>query len=146
MRMFPDILITIGMIVDEAVSEKYIRKESSTKARLLLIVMWMVAGFLLCASYKSVLLATLVSVEYEKPVDTIDDLVETEKPIVGYPTLAYFLKVDPRIKVRELANKFDGENWALPYGSIHRKQYVCHIMRPNFNEIFGCHFSQILSK
>ena len=146
MRMFPDILITIGMIVDEAVSEKYIRKESSTKARLLLIVMWMVVGFLLCASYKSVLLATLVSVEYEKPVDTIDDLVETEKPIVGYPTLAYFLKVDPRIKVRELANKFDGENWALPYGSIHRKQYVCHIMRPIFNEIFGCHFSQILSK
>ena len=117
------------MVVDEAVSEQYIRKESSSKARLLLIVMWMVAGFLLCASYKSVLLATLVSVEYEKPVDTLDDLLETEKPIVGYPTIAYFLETDPRIKMREVANKFDGENWALPYGSIYRKQYVCLIMR-----------------
>ena len=120
------------MVVDEAVSEKYIRKESSSKARLLLIVMWMVAGFLLCASYKSVLLATLVSVEYEKPVDTLDDLLETEKPIVGYPTIAYFLKTDPRIKMREVANKFDGENWTLDKGSIYRKQYVCLIMRSFF--------------
>ena len=79
------------MVLDENVSERYIRKERSTLARLFLIVNWMGAGFLLCASYKSVLLATLVSVEYEDPVDTIDDLLETEKPISGHPTIAYFL-------------------------------------------------------
>ena len=110
------------MIVDENVSNKYIRKESGAKARLILIINWMIVGFVLCASYKSVLLATLVSVEYEKPINTVDDLLKTEKPIVGYPTISYFLTIDPRIKFKELAKKMDAENYSLPYGSVYRKK------------------------
>ena len=109
------------MILDESVSTSYIRKESSTLARLILIVNWMGAGFLLCASYKSVLLATLVSVEYEDPVDTIDDLLKTDKPIIGYPTIAYFMNIDPRIKMNTLAKKIDGD-FKLEYGSERRKK------------------------
>ena len=110
------------MVVDENLSDNYIRKERSAKARLLLIVVWMIVGFLLCASYKSVLLATLVSVEYEKPINTIDDLLKTDKPITGYPTIGYFLSVDPRIKMKELAKKMDDEHYSLPNGSVHRKK------------------------
>ena len=101
------------MIADESVSNLYIRKESSAKARQFLIINWMLFGFFLCNSYKSVLRATLVSVEYEKPIDTLEDLLKTDKPIIGYPTIAYFLKVDPRPKMEELGRKVDFENWSI---------------------------------
>ena len=47
---------------------------------------------------RSVLLATLVSVDYEKQIDTVEDLLETEKPVLtGSNTImSRLLQSDPR--------------------------------------------------
>ena len=67
---------------------------------------WMLYGYILSLGYKSVLLSTLVSVSYEKPVDTVTEAITAEKPIVclGNSSTATRLKTDVRASVREMAN------------------------------------------
>lgn len=67
-------------------------------------------SFLLTISYKSVLLSNLISPSYESTIETVEDLLKTEKPIVmlGNTKTSIRLKTDPRAKVRELAGKV---NW-----------------------------------
>ena len=94
----------------ESVDKKYIYKGPCAKSRFVLILGWMIISFLLTISYKSVLLSTLISISYEKTVETVDDLLKTEKPIVGLgnSTVPIRLQTDPRANVRELAGKV---NW-----------------------------------
>ena len=47
---------------------KQLHKPIIFQCRDVLILEWIVLGFCLTVSYKSVLLATLVSAEYEKPI------------------------------------------------------------------------------
>ena len=102
---FTGMFITIGFLLREPVEDSYIHKENHAKARKLLIPIWMFLAFILSVGYTSVLLTTLVSIEYEKPVDTAQDLVNADKPIYVYPTTAAMLSVDPRENVRDLAKK-----------------------------------------
>lgn len=66
----------------------------------------MLYGYVLSLGYKSVLLSTLVSVSYEKPVDTVKEAINADKPIValGNSTTETRLKTDVRASVRKLAN------------------------------------------
>ena len=77
------------------------------KAKLIMLAEWMLLAFLLSLSYRSVLLATIVSPEYEKPIDTIQDMLESDKSIfvLNGTTLAKLLRKDPKPDVRSLANK-----------------------------------------
>ena len=70
----------------------------------------MLISFLLTISYKSVLLSTLISISHERTIETVEDLLETEKLVValGNSTTRIRLKTDPRANVRELAEKV---NW-----------------------------------
>ena len=70
---------------------------------------WMVVGFFLSISYKSVLRAMMIKIEYEKIIDTIDDMLQSEMPImmagdVGFQPL---LETDPRKKIKELSEKVE---------------------------------------
>ena len=68
-------------MVDQTVDEKTISRKHNLKAENVIILIWMFTGFLITSGYKSVLLSTLVSIEYERPIDTIYDLLQTEMPI-----------------------------------------------------------------
>ena len=93
--------------MDEAVEDKYIISAHSSKARNFLIMKWMMLAFLLNASYRSVLLATIVSPLFEKPIDTIEDMINTEKPIYALNTsgISFMMRIDPRESVREVGKK-----------------------------------------
>ena len=52
--------------MDEAIPDQYITKRSCAAARKLLVSQWILVGFLLTLSYKSVLRANMMSTEYEK--------------------------------------------------------------------------------
>ena len=67
----------------------------------------MIVGFLLTTSYKSVLRAMLMKVYYEETIDSIDDMLKSERSLMAaidtlVPTL---LASDPREKVKELAKR-----------------------------------------
>ena len=66
----------------EPIEHKHLLREPRSQARNNLILKWLFLGTLLALMYRSVLLATLVSVDYEKQIDTVEDLLVTEKPIL----------------------------------------------------------------
>ena len=125
--MFTGILISIGPIIDESIDNNYINNRSCAKARHLLLLIWLLAGFILTLSYKSVLLSTLVKIGYEKPIDNVDDLLESGKSIVipGNTIIPEYMNNDPRDSVNKVAKhqmtlyNFTGkiDNW-ITDGSV----------------------------
>ena len=99
--------LAVGTLVDEAVEDKYMMKASCAKARQVLVLMWVVVGSLLTISYKSVLLATLLAGEYEKPINTIADAINSGRPIAvpNNTLLRQRMTVDPRPSVRDLGSR-----------------------------------------
>ena len=95
-------------MVDEAQGNQntsnYISERNCSKARLFLVLKWTLVGLLLTISYKSVLRAMLMKVEYEKTIDTLDDMMESGLKLMVpvYTLLPHLLKSDPRQKVKEL--------------------------------------------
>ena len=73
---FVGLTIVVGLLVDVAVEDKHLTINSGY-ARNQLILVWLITGFLVTCGYKSVLLSTLVSIEYERPIDTIQDMLIT---------------------------------------------------------------------
>ena len=78
-------------------------------SRFVLILGWMMISFLLTISYKSVLLSNLISPSYESTIETVEDLLKTEKQILmlGNTRTSIRLKTDPRAKVRELKKELE---------------------------------------
>ena len=99
----------IGALIDEAQEDSYIARRSCSKARKLLVMKWMVVGFFFSISYKSVLRAMMIKIEYGKTIDTIDDMLQSEMPLMiasDTPLLA-LLETDPRKKVKALSEKVE---------------------------------------
>ena len=76
-------------------------------ARQFLVMKWMLVGFLLSISYKSVLRALLIKVEYENTINTIDDMLESERTLMipEDTPIKYILETDPREKVKLLSKE-----------------------------------------
>ena len=68
---------------------------------------WAVAGFLLTMSYKAVLLSNIMHIEYEKGLDTVDDVLISSKPVMvdGTTGIINLVKTDPRQKFQEINKK-----------------------------------------
>ena len=99
----------IGAVIDEAQVHSYIDRSSCSRARTLLVIQWMVVGFFLTICYKSVLRAMMIRIDYEKTIDTIDDMIQSDIPIMmcSDTHMPILLKNDPREKVKALAEKVD---------------------------------------
>ena len=85
----------------------YAFKQSNSYARSLIVFKWMVVGFLLTTSYKSVLLAMMTNIYYEKTIDTIDDMLSSERKLwqMEDSFVVDLMALDPRMKVQELAER-----------------------------------------
>ena len=71
----------------------------------MLVLKWTLVGFLLTISYKSVLRAMMMTVEYEDTIDTFEDvLLSGRKYMVTSDTaMRYLLEDDPRPNRKQLA-------------------------------------------
>ena len=86
----------------------YDNKKPSSKARISLVTAWLLLGFLIVMGYKSVLLASLVSVQNEKPIETLEDMLVTDRKILMFATTStddVVLRTDPRYGMQQLAKK-----------------------------------------
>ena len=70
---------------------------------------WACIGFLLTTFYRSVLLAHIVKIDYQKTIDTIDDVLQSEMPllITKGTAMPFLLAADPRPKVIELRKNIE---------------------------------------
>lgn len=76
----------------------------------MIVSVWILAAFVLTISYKSVLRARMMTIEYDKTIDTIEDVLSSElSSVMAVDTsMKYLLELDPREKVQELAKKVVG--------------------------------------
>ena len=109
--LFSAIAFSIGTFIDEAqgshYGNKYVSDRLCSRARSLLVFKWMIVGFFLTMSYKAVLRAMMMKIEYDKPIDTLDDMLKSEKKLLvsaDTPLKAY-MEGNPLQKVRELYEK-----------------------------------------
>ena len=75
-----------------------------SKARQVLLIIWLFSAYTLTISYKEVLIANLVNVRYEDTIDNFDDVLRSGMPLVvpentEVPKLLYN---DPRKSVQLL--------------------------------------------
>ena len=75
------IVFCLGAVIDEAQEDSYIARRSGSGARNLLLMTWMVVGFFYTMSYKSYMRTMMIKIDYEKTIDTIDDMLKSEIPI-----------------------------------------------------------------
>ena len=111
---FLGIAFVFGAVIDEA-QEVLVKKRthniiesSSSKAKIFIILIWIICGYVLILSYESVLRAMLMKTYYEKRIDSIDDVLATEREVlVPMRTGIWFdmMVSDPRPKVRDLAKR-----------------------------------------
>ena len=91
--------------MDEAIPDHYITKRYCAASRKLLVSLWIIVGFLLTLSYKSVLRANMMSTEYEKGIDSIEDMINSNKPLMVISSMKYFFEMDPTTDIKELAKQ-----------------------------------------
>ena len=101
MFCFVDIIVCIGAAIEENQEDHYISKKSGAKAREVLVIIWILVGFLLTISYKSVLRSNMIHVRYEKPIDSVEELLKTDKQIFldGTTALVNMIGGDRRQKM-----------------------------------------------
>ena len=102
----------IGAAIEENQEDHYISKKSGAKAREVLVMIWILVGFLLTISYKSVLRSNLIYVQYEKPIDSVEDFLKTDKQIYldGASSMVNMMAGDRRKKMIELKKRIKQYN------------------------------------
>ena len=103
-----DVLLTIGPIIDETQNHSLVNNNKCSNARQFLLVKWLILGFCLTASYKSVLLSNMVNNGYEKAIDSVEDMLQSAKPLL-VPRNSYLpsiIRKSSRENVRKLAKQF----------------------------------------
>ena len=73
----------------------------------MIILIWIICGYVLTLSYESVLRAMLMKTYYEKKIDSIDDVLATEREVFRLSGGPFddIMASDPRPKVRDLARR-----------------------------------------
>ena len=119
--------------MDEAIMDQYICKSPCAKARKVVISTWILLGFLITISYKSVLRANMMSTEYEKGIDSIEDMIISNKQLMVIRSMKPLFDTDPRTKVIELSKKvkyFDFKDNRMPqwildgYSTYHNNMFI----------------------
>ena len=115
-------LTTIGALIEESQPHEQHHNENKdyAKSREVLLIVWLVAGFCLTILYKSTLSAELAIKEYLTPIDSVEDVIDSGKPIYVYGKSTYDERMhsDPRANVRKLAKNhvqlYDFDSTGVP--------------------------------
>ena len=86
-------------------SNNYLNGIKGARSRSLLVLKWTVLGFVLTIGYKSVLRAIMMKTEYDDTIDTIDDMLKSDKQLIlpsDIALLSDLVKYDPRKQVQAL--------------------------------------------
>ena len=132
--MFLGVLFSIGAVIDEAQGQhdknNYISARKCSRARSFLVLKWTILGFFLTISYKSVFRAILMKIEYDDTIDTIDDMVQSNRQfmVAGDSNLRWMLETDTRKTVKVLAEKVTYYNHGKKRPADIEKGYI--ILKP----------------
>ena len=91
-------------VLEENVEDHYITKKSCAKAREVLVLIWIISGFLLSIGYKSVLRSNMIHIQYENPIDSVEDLLQTNLQVFvdGNSAVPKMMEGDTRKRMIEM--------------------------------------------
>ena len=118
--LFLDFVLAITPSVDETVPWIMYWRESFTGSRRLLLIQWLIMGNIISHVYKGALLSSLITMRYNKPLDT---MIEMEKSGIPFycpanTVLCWLAKTDPR----PLGMKLNERRFDMPfYGKMEDK-------------------------
>ena len=117
--LLTDIAVSIGGITEENQKHQYISNKSHAKARQVLLLIWLVFGFLLTMSYKSVLRSSMIHIYYEKGIDSVEEFLKSDMQVAlyGNSSIPKFLAGDKRPKMIEMNKRviyYNEENGVAP--------------------------------
>ena len=95
-------------LINETFPKKWINRLGFVYSRKLLILMWlMFASNLLLWSYKSTLLSTLITINYENPINTLEDVDRSGLPVMvaKNTVLHWLIATDPRPTTKSILKK-----------------------------------------
>ena len=123
------VLVTLLFLAGERVHNSWVPKHTPRK---ILFVFWMFSATILHMAYVSQLVSQLVRVQFENPIDSSKDLLESGLPLMlyyGTTDREYFSK-NPNPVVREVFRKNVAEKKTLvQYGSPQFWKLVLHDLR-----------------
>ena len=105
MLLLIGILICIGALIDESQDNNYIQNRACAQSRQILLLIWLVFGFFISMSYKSVLLANMVSNKYAGAINTMEDILQSGLPYYVAADGVSLLNKDPRASVKQLVER-----------------------------------------
>ena len=105
--IFSGFLVSISPLLMKPLDPKYVDTTVYGKARQLLLLKWIVLAFFVAKSYKQVLLVNLVDTGYEKPIENLEELVSSGKPLAApiNSNIPRLLSADPRTSAKKLVDQ-----------------------------------------
>ena len=108
-------LYTFGSTIQPLLDHNWLTKLRSKSTSVALILLWLaISGFLIMNLYKTDLLSSLTAKSFEKPIDTIKDLVKSDIKKFHYKDESFYqLKDHPRKEFRELYEQVSENGWVV---------------------------------
>ena len=105
--LFQDVVLCLTVAIDESIPHKWFTRRSFLNARRLLIIQWLMWANILSWGYKGILLSKLVTVTYNKPIDTLQQMDQSDLPfyIPDITILSTMVELDPRDVVKRIKTK-----------------------------------------
>ena len=110
----------LALLTVESVPRGWIYREGFTRSRKLLLLQWLLCGSILLWGYKCVLLSSLVPIKYERTIDTLYELDNSNLRLVIADIAYAGFKKDTRPVMKRVLNKSD----AFPYTGGKSPQWV----------------------
>ena len=89
-RVYENISISVSCMLKKSLPLKYFEKKA-TKGEITLYWLLLPSGCILNMAYTSILLANLITFQYEKPINTAQDVLDSGRPITG-PKQAWIIQ------------------------------------------------------
>ena len=105
--LFQDILLCLIVAIDETIPYKWFTRRSFYNARRLLIIQWLIWANILSYAYKGVLLSKLATITYNSPIDTLQQVAQSDLPfyIPDVTITSTMVALDPRDVVKSIKSK-----------------------------------------
>ena len=119
---FTDFILALTPVLDETIPWTIYMRNSFIRSRKLLLIQWLVMANILSHVYKGSILSSLININYEEPIDTIEQMVESGLPfyVLGNSAAVWVTKTDQREMVKTLnARRFD-----MPWEGVTEEKYL----------------------
>ena len=120
--LFTDFILALTPVLDETIPWTIYMRNSFISSRKLLLIQWLLMANILSHIYKGSILSSLININYEQPLDTIEQMVESGLPfyVLGSSAAVWVTKTDQREMVKKLnARRFD-----MPWEGVTEEKYL----------------------